>query len=212
MPAAAALVFAIDDFDERVSDWAVEHRPLFGSERGTRRASSVLRSILTTSAFGSALLTPSGADPGEWTASKLRGLGVEWAARGVTVLSTHALQESTNRMRPNRHGRTSFPSAHASQSFAAATLLSRNLDSISLSHSSREALRAGGFALAGLTAWARVEGEHHFPSDVLAGAALGNFLAAFVHDAFLGLPEPGAPTLQVTAGDGSFMIGINVPF
>ena len=38
-------------------------------------------------------------------------------------------------------------------------------------------------------AWARVEGDRHYPSDVLAGAALGHFLSAFIHDAFLGLPE-----------------------
>ena len=35
------------------------------------------------------------------------------------------------------------------------------------------------------TAWARVEGCKHYPSDVLFGAALGNFVAIFVHDAFL---------------------------
>jgi membrane-associated phospholipid phosphatase len=38
-------------------------------------------------------------------------------------------------------------------------------------------------------AWARVEGEKHYPTDVLVGAALGNFLTRFVHDAFLNL-EP----------------------
>jgi hypothetical protein len=38
-------------------------------------------------------------------------------------------------------------------------------------------------------AWQRVERNKHFPSDVLAGAAIGHFLTAFIHDAFLGLPE-----------------------
>jgi membrane-associated phospholipid phosphatase len=36
-----------------------------------------------------------------------------------------------------------------------------------------------------------VEGQRHYPSDVLAGAALGHFLTAFIHDAFLNLPEDG---------------------
>ena len=39
--------------------------------------------------------------------------------------------------------------------------------------------------LAAGTAWARVEGGVHYPSDNLFGAALGNFVATFVHDAFL---------------------------
>jgi hypothetical protein len=38
-------------------------------------------------------------------------------------------------------------------------------------------------------AWARVEAGAHFPSDVLAGAALGNFLSAVVHDSFMNLPR-----------------------
>jgi hypothetical protein len=38
-------------------------------------------------------------------------------------------------------------------------------------------------------AWARVEGEKHYPTDVLVGAALGNFITRFVHDAFMNLDE-----------------------
>ena len=38
---------------------------------------------------------------------------------------------------------------------------------------------------------ARVGGRKHFPSDVLFGAALGHFLTAFIHDAFLNLAEDG---------------------
>jgi hypothetical protein len=41
-----------------------------------------------------------------------------------------------------------------------------------------------GFGYA--TAWARIEAGAHYPTDVLAGAALGNFVSLFVHDAFLG--------------------------
>ena len=38
-------------------------------------------------------------------------------------------------------------------------------------------------------AWARVEAGRHFPSDVLAGAALGNFITTFILDAFLSPSE-----------------------
>jgi hypothetical protein len=50
-------------------------------------------------------------------------------------------------------------------------------------------LQVGNIVLATFTAWARVEAQKHYPSDMLAGAALGHFLTAFIHDAFLGLPE-----------------------
>lgn len=35
------------------------------------------------------------------------------------------------------------------------------------------------------TAWARVEADVHYPSDVLTGLALGHFIAAFFNEAFL---------------------------
>jgi membrane-associated phospholipid phosphatase len=35
-----------------------------------------------------------------------------------------------------------------------------------------------------------LEAKKHYPSDVLAGMALGHFLGAFINDAFLGLDSP----------------------
>ena len=45
------------------------------------------------------------------------------------------------------------------------------------------------YSLALLTAWARVEGAHHYPMDVSLGLALGNFSSVFFREAFLGLPD-----------------------
>ena len=53
----------------------------------------------------------------------------------------------------------------------------------------RSALKGTNLALASATAWARVEGKKHFPSDVLAGAALGHFLTVVIHDTFIGLGD-----------------------
>ncbi len=50
-------------------------------------------------------------------------------------------------------------------------------------------LNTGFKALAVGTSWARVEANAHFPSDVLAGYALGHFISSFIHDAFLGLDQ-----------------------
>jgi membrane-associated phospholipid phosphatase len=54
----------------------------------------------------------------------------------------------------------------------------------------RTTLEIGAGAITAGTAWARVEAGAHYPSDVLVGVALGNFMAAFFTEAFLGL-EPG---------------------
>ena len=39
IPAAGAAAFAVDDFDEKVSDWAIERTPVFGSQDAAKNAS-----------------------------------------------------------------------------------------------------------------------------------------------------------------------------
>jgi membrane-associated phospholipid phosphatase len=47
-------------------------------------------------------------------------------------------------------------------------------------------MKAALFTMAGGTAWARVESGKHFPTDVLASAALSHFTSVFLYDAFHG--------------------------
>jgi hypothetical protein len=191
VPLGAALVFSVDDFDERVSDWAVEHNPVFGSEADARDASDYLRTTLQAEAVVTALATPSGDVPGQWMVSKAKGFGVELAAIGATSSISGWLKDSTDRTRPDKSNDRSFPSSHASGAFSYMTLANRNIDSIDIPPALKPPLKITNYLLASGVAWARVEGQRHYPSDVLAGAALGHFLTAFIHDAFMNLPEDG---------------------
>ena len=188
-PLAGALVFGVDDLDERVSDWAVKHTPIFGSATDARDASDDLKAALEVEAIITAIATPSGDTFDEWVVSKARGGAVELFAAGATDNVTIWLKDGTNRTRPDKTSDRSFPSAHASEAFSFATLSNRNVDSIPMPTSLRPAIKAGNLVLASGVAWARVEAQRHYPSDVLTGAALGHFLTAFIHDAFLNLPE-----------------------
>jgi hypothetical protein len=191
IPLASALVLGIDDFDERVSDWAVKHNPVFGSESNARDASDYLRAAIRTEAIITALATPSGDDPEQWMVSKAKGFGVELAAAGATSGATDLLKGATNRTRPDESSDRSFPSGHASGAFSYMTLANRNIDSIDMPRAVKTPLKIGNYLLASGVAWARVEGRRHYPSDVLAGAALGHFLTAFIHDAFMNLQQDG---------------------
>jgi hypothetical protein len=90
----------------------------------------------------------------------------------VTGVLTTSLKFLVGRTRPGG-GMRSFPSGHAATAFAAASLIDDN---------SGGAFGVGAYGLAGLTGYSRIESGRHFPSDVLAGAAIG-ILSAQVLDA-----------------------------
>jgi len=188
IPVAGALVFAVDHFDKKVSNWATTHHPIFGSEQNARNASDYLSYPLPVEALVTALATPSGDDSKDWASSKLKGIAVEGSALLLTEGITGLAKVTIDRTRPNGGGK-SMPSGHSSFAFSAETLSNRNLEYISLPNEVRLPLQVGNILLATSVAWARVEGGNHYPSDVLVGAALGHFLTAFINDAFLGLPK-----------------------
>jgi membrane-associated phospholipid phosphatase len=82
------------------------------------------------------------------------------ALNGLIVTPTKYL---VNRTRPDG-GRHSFPSGHASATFATATVLAEHFGWKGA---------VPGYTLATIVAWARVRSNHHWLSDVVAGSAIG---------------------------------------
>lgn len=84
-------------------------------------------------------------------------------AQMITALFTQALKLSVGRRRPDGT-RFSFPSGHASSTFATATVLQRHFG-----------WKAGipAYAFATYVAGSRLQENKHFASDVIVGAALG---------------------------------------
>jgi membrane-associated phospholipid phosphatase len=187
IPLLGTGLFRVDDWDRKVSDWAREHTPVFGSQESAEDWSDTLKSASTIAFHASVLATPSGADPAQWLENKARGYLVEGSAIWLTSLATQELKATTDRERPNGLADESFPSGHTSASAVHTRLASRNLRALSLQRGVRRALDAGLVSLTFGTSWARIEAGWHYPSDTLFSMALGNFLAAFIHDAFMGL-------------------------
>jgi undecaprenyl-diphosphatase len=90
-------------------------------------------------------------------------------ADALAQLVSSVLKDAIHRARPNvdalvtRPHSHSFPSGHATASFACATVLALLLPR----------LRVPLYLLAAAVAWSRVYVGVHYPLDVLAGAALG---------------------------------------
>jgi hypothetical protein len=208
IPAAGALVFGVSHADDKVSDWATNHTPIFGSKNNANDASDYLLYALEAETFATALATPSGKDPKDWAYSKAKGLTVELGAELVTAGTTSLLKDLTDRSRPDG-GSKSFPSNHSSEAFSSSTLANRNLNSITMSDKVRVPMQVANILLATSVGWARVEAGKHFPSDVLAGAALGHFLSAFIHEAFMGLPGDDRLGFYVLPSKHGAMIGLS---
>ena len=86
------------------------------------------------------------------------------AGFAASALTTVALKRSVGRPRPlNPEDTYSMPSGHATVAFSAATALSHRYPK----------WRVAFYTVAGGVAFARVYLGRHYPSDVLAGAAVG---------------------------------------
>jgi len=189
-PVVGALAFQIGHADRNVSERASKSTPIFGSQRNAGNVSDDLLKAAGAIWVVSGVAAPGGDTVEDWSTSKSKGFALE---TGAGILMREAVgysKSASDRTRPNGYGTGSFPSAHASGTALYATLTSKNLEAFGWSDSAMIASRLGLGVLTAATAWARVEANQHYPSDVLAGIAIGHFFGGFFTDAFLGMDNP----------------------
>lgn len=75
--------------------------------------------------------------------------------------------------RARRFATRSFPSGHAATAFASAMLLGEVYGELHPDDDARHWVRYGSLAAAGVVSYLRYAAGVHFPSDILAGAAIG---------------------------------------
>ena len=185
-PILGAGVLQLDDFNQRIWEWAKDEQPVFGSTDTALEASDEWREISDDLWIASVLATKSGDDFGSWTWSKTKGAAVEVVAKGASGGLTNVFKEITGRDNPNGDDRI-YPSGHATDAWASAALASRNLDATDLPVGLRLPTRIGLYSVAAVAGWARIESGDHYPADVLFTTGMTNFVVGFFHDAFLGL-------------------------
>ncbi len=186
-PLAGAAVTQVDHWDRRISNWARRDTPVFGSQSNATTWSNDLRSASVAVDAITVLLTPSGEFGTSWVLDKVKGYAVDVVAATAAVETTTGIKSVVSRTRPNNSGNDSFPSGHAATASSYTRLATLNLDQIDMNDRGREALDVGLQVINFGTAWARVEGGWHYPSDTLVSIAIGNFCGMFFNDAFMGL-------------------------
>lgn len=208
VPLAGAALFSIRDFDEQTVEWASSHNPIFGNRKDAKDTSDLLADISAVNYVVSAIAVPSRS-----VSDKFKGVAIGLTAGGINDHVTSGLKSAVGRQRPDRPKNNSFPSKHASGATLAATLAARNIDHIPISGRSQQVWKWSSWSIAGMTAWARVEARRHFPSDVLAGYALGYFLGAFINDAFITPAAGDRARLSFRSGlDGGMQVTFQMEF
>jgi len=128
----------------------------------------------------------------------------------VTGLLTSSIKFATGRRRPGHGASNSFPSGHASASFAAATFLARRTWDL---HPELNPLLGAGFYLPAIfVAFNRVEGHRHYPTDVAVGALLGTLVTNLVYDAHYPSPDHSHPTLFPILAPGEVGLAAELRF
>jgi membrane-associated phospholipid phosphatase len=98
-------------------------------------------------------------------------LGIEAAVDSEVVMQV--LKLATGRMRPNLTDNKSFPSGHSMEAFALAAVMSRE-------YHNKPLVVFGSYGFAAAVSLARVGALEHFPSDVVAGAVIGELIGQYV--------------------------------
>lgn len=196
-PLLAATVIAVADKDEELSDWAQEETPVFGSTQSAADASDSLVNLLVVSTAVSALFIPDQSDTTDTLSTNMKFMLVESLGLSVNSGITNALKSAADRTRPNEFDQRSFPSGHTSRAFTAANFAKYNTQQYDLDDSSKKYFDWTFNSAAIATGWARVEAGWHYPSDVLAGAAVGNVVASIITDMYLDTNENVTVSIQL---------------
>lgn len=168
-----SLVAMSSALDRQIWNEAQEHR--------TRSLNSFAKTTQQLGAGGSFVVLGIFEGYGYWAKdSKAKAVAMDGLTASIIAsgLVAPALKWGFGRVRPNEashvydfrpfSGNFSFPSGHATQAFAVASVISAHYD--------RWWVTGLSYGAAGLVGYSRIEQNAHFASDVVAGAIIGTVI------------------------------------
>lgn len=211
MPLAGAVAIAAGGWDHAWQRSLGKHQYLFGND-GEDASNQLLQAstvLYATSVVFAAPDDQAFTDALDWKAANI----ATFVASKTSVDElTGQLKEVSGRERPDGVKDDAMPSRHSATSAAETAMTRRNLDYIDMNPTLRDAAKIGLHTLDGLTGLARMEADQHYPTDVLAGIALGNFVSNFAFNLLLEPDEPHAYQLSMVPAFDGYALQTRVAF
>jgi membrane-associated phospholipid phosphatase len=167
---AAGVYFT--NSDSRITGWALRNHPIYGSVENARTASNALQNS-SLIIFGLTSLIKNLYLSSTPTSEHFYELTADVSAIFLTAVSTEIVKKTSNRQRPDNSDLRSFPSGHTSFTSTNITLACDDISEMKLSKGVTALIKSSLVLVVAGTAWGRVEGNKHYTSDVLTGAAVG---------------------------------------
>ncbi|WP_225615074.1 phosphatase PAP2 family protein [Pseudomonas sp. PDM18] len=203
-PVAGAAVIAAGGWDHQWQKSASNHDWFFGGD-ANQAADRMLNLATGLSVVTALVASPKDVSSEEKWSWRGRNLTLLAADRYAVTGFVEEAKEWSGRERPDGIPDDSFPSKHTAVTAVHTSFTRRNLDYIDMDPTWRYTAKAGLYTLDGLTALSRVEGDKHYPTDVLVGMAVGNFFANFTYNLFLEGPESERYNVTVVPETGGGM-------
>ncbi len=207
-PAAGAAVISLSGVDDDISQWASRTNPVFGSKANASRTSDILRDISRVASASSVGLNLLFAK--NFQALQIPALQTAAAYGAITINDDITCFSKTHvgRERPDSDDTRSFPSGHTSTAAVNNMLAAKNIEQLNIPKPNLYLLQGGLAAMTAATGWARIEGKHHYPTDVLIGAALGNFMGIFLTELFV--PSWEEQRIKVSYDSEKKSVGVGI--
>lgn len=198
-PIATAGVIHVMAWDNKISHWVNKERTFYNEQTEADNYSDNFNIIQKYEMYLSILLPPS--NDGDYVLNKLKGGLLVNAASSASKFSQHWLRNQTERRRPNSKDNNSMPSGHATEAGSRRVLIARNLQASGLPVPVQYGIDGANTFMSFAVMWARVEGKRHYPTDVLLGYSLGNFVSGFIYDSLINFdPETSVGVAPLKGG------------
>ncbi len=212
VPLTGALLIHATNTDYQIANWASTHNPIFSSKSNADNFGDYSLYFARMAYYSSFILTPGGEKIDVWMGSKIKGAAIGLASTQINEKSVSYIKHEGERLRPDRTDYLSFPSGHTSKVAVHNMLTLRNLENTRFCSCAKTGLHIGISSITIATAWSRIEANRHYPTDVLIGAAIGNFLGSFIHDAFIGIDHNHEIDFSVSTFENNLALDLMIKF